>query len=104
MKDRRFKSAVAFMSAPWCFVPAVKMGNLVLWIRTHWCVAEVACGACGAKIGEACRNKSGDQRTGTHYVRRKAAQDAYRRNLKSAWEAAEPLSLDGVKVKSRGAR
>jgi hypothetical protein len=73
MKDRRFVSAVAFMAAPWCFVPAIKMGNLVLWIRTHWCVAEVACDVCGAKVGEACRNKRGEQRTGTHYQRRKAA-------------------------------
>lgn len=45
-----------------------------IWIRTHECVAYVACEICKSKAGEACTNRWGEAVTATHAVRRKAWQ------------------------------
>lgn len=72
--DRRFKKTVYFAAEhPVCFV--LVTGGLFL--KTHICVAFVACPTCGAPKGHPCTH--GDRWTaGTHCKRREALQKVSR--------------------------
>lgn len=67
-RDRRVKGWTHLSSCgKWLFVRLVQTPGL--YIRTHPCVASVACPTCGAAREEPCHGKFGAN-TETHYHRR----------------------------------
>lgn len=48
-----------------------------LWIRTHASVAVVECAYCRADVLEPCRDRNGEHKSATHWVRRRDGRYAF---------------------------
>jgi hypothetical protein len=73
-RDGRVRRRIFIAAEPTiCFVRL----DCGLFIKTHACVAYVACPrkvGCGARVGEPCRGKFKGPQSDTHYMRRRAFQ------------------------------